>query len=219
MGMRENLSYFVLIEGGMGEIIEKKSRFIASIGKAESEEEAISFVEAVKKRYWDASHNCSAYIIGNKNPLCRCSDDGEPGGTAGRPMLEVLQKEAVCNIVAVVTRYFGGTLLGTGGLVRAYTRAVKEGLKQVVIGKMRYGHEIILGTDYNGVGRILYLLEQRKIKPLNSLYTDTVKLKLMIPEEETQEIKKVLTDAVNGKLIWEKVNELYYIDKKSESIL
>ena len=96
--------YRVLLEGGEGEIVEKKSRFIATVRKVESEEEAIAFIEEVKKKYWDARHNCSAFVIGSRAELTRCSDDGEPSGTAGRPMLEVLLGEGIRNIAVVVTR-------------------------------------------------------------------------------------------------------------------
>ena len=130
-------NYRVLLSGGEGEIVEKKSRFISTIRKCETEEEAVAFIEEMKKKYWDARHNCSAFIIGSRGELTRCSDDGEPSGTAGRPMLEVLTGSGIRNIAVVVTRYFGGTLLGTGGLVRAYTQAVKEGLDHCETGIMR----------------------------------------------------------------------------------
>jgi len=104
---------------GCGEIEEKKSRFIAHVEPVTSEEEATAFITAMKKQYFDARHNCYAFVIGDNSELTRCSDDGEPSGTAGRPMLEVLTGEGITNVVCVVTRYFGGTLLGTGGLVRA----------------------------------------------------------------------------------------------------
>ena len=120
--------YKIVYEGGSGEIEEKKSRFIATVRPVGSEEEVTAFLAEMKKKYWDARHNCFAYVIGEKNELVRCSDDGEPSGTAGRPMLDVLLKEELHNVAVVVTRYFGGTLLGTGGLVRAYQQAVKEGL-------------------------------------------------------------------------------------------
>ena len=129
----------ILLSGGSGQIEEKKSVFIANIARADSEEEATAFIETMKKKYWDARHNCSAFVIGERGELTRCSDDGEPSGTAGRPMLEVLLRENIKNIVVVVTRYFGGTLLGTGGLVRAYTQAVKEGLNDCKIGVLRMG--------------------------------------------------------------------------------
>ena len=110
--------------GGEAEIVEKKSRFIATVRPVSSEEEAVAFIAEMKKKYWDARHNCSAYVIGDKGQLQRCSDDGEPAQTAGRPMLDVLLGEKVCNICVVVTRYFGGTLLGTGGLIPELPRKV-----------------------------------------------------------------------------------------------
>ena len=143
--------YRVLLKEAQGEIEEKKSRFICVVRPVHSEQEAAAFIEEVKKKYWDARHNCSAFVLGNRQELTRCSDDGEPGGTAGRPMLEVLLGEGLCDVAAVVTRYFGGTLLGTGGLVRAYSGAVKEALAYAETGTMRYGMKLLIETDYNGV--------------------------------------------------------------------
>lgn len=125
--------YKTVYKGGEGEIVEKKSRFIATVVPVHSEEEALKFVEAMKKKYWNATHNCYAYVIGENHELQRYSDDGEPGGTAGKPMLDVLIGEEIHNAAIVVTRYFGGTLLGTGGLVRAYSAAAKQGLASSVI--------------------------------------------------------------------------------------
>ena len=121
----------IVYEGGEAEIIEKKSRFIAHVKKTDTVEEAEAFIAECKKKYWDARHNCSAFVIGQDGQNMRSSDDGEPSQTAGKPMLEVLLGEGVCNVTVVVTRYFGGTLLGTGGLVRAYQKATKEGCKTV----------------------------------------------------------------------------------------
>ena len=122
--------YKTVYRGKEGEIIEKKSRFIATVRLVETEEEALAFIEEMKKKYWNATHNCFAYVIGERRECVRCSDDGEPSGTAGKPMLDVLLGEELYNTAVVVTRYFGGTLLGTGGLVRAYSKAVQEGLAQ-----------------------------------------------------------------------------------------
>ena len=155
------LPYKCVLEGGTGEIVEKKSRFLAEVRRVETEGEAVAFVEEVKKRYWDASHNCSAFVIGRRGELTRCSDDGEPSGTAGRPMLEVLLGEGICNVAVVVTRYFGGTLLGTGGLVRAYGAAVKAGLENSRVAVMRYGTRLRIGTDYSDIGRVQYILGKR----------------------------------------------------------
>lgn len=210
-------SYRVLLEGGEGEYVEKKSRFIATVRKCESEEEAAAFIEEMKKKYWDARHNCSAFVIGARGELTRCSDDGEPSGTAGRPMLEVLLGEGIRNIGVVVTRYFGGVLLGTGGLVRAYTQAVKAGLQNCTIGRMRYGWEVEVGTDYNGIGKILYLLGNAGIEPLESDYTDVVSLRLLIPAEEAERLKKEMTEATSGRVSFEKRKELYYVDKELTS--
>lgn len=207
-------SYRILLEGGEGEIVEKKSRFIATIRKCETEEEAVAFIDEMKKKYWDARHNCSAFVIGSRGELTRCSDDGEPSGTAGRPMLEVLLGEGIRNIAVVVTRYFGGTLLGTGGLVRAYTQAVKEGLKSCTVGRMRFGCDLEIGTDYNGVGKILYILGQRGIEPLDSVYTEAVTLQIRIPAELEKTLSKEMVEATCGKVKIEKKNELYYIDKE-----
>ena len=214
--MNENSanSYRVLLTGGEGEYVEKKSRFIATIRKCESEEEASAFIDEMKKKYWDARHNCSAFIIGSRGELTRCSDDGEPSGTAGRPMLEVLMGEGIRNIAVVVTRYFGGVLLGTGGLVRAYTQAVKEGLKNCTVGRMRSGQEIEVTTDYNGIGKILYLLGNAGIEPASSDYTDKVVLRLIIPLEEVEHIHKEMVEITGGKVGFRKIKELYFVDKE-----
>ncbi len=206
--------YRVLLEGGEGEVVEKKSRFIATIRKCETEEEAVAFVDEMKKKYWDARHNCSAFVIGSRGELTRCSDDGEPGGTAGRPMLEVLIGAGIRNIAVVVTRYFGGTLLGTGGLVRAYTQAVKEGLQSCVVGKMRRGCDLEISTDYNGIGKILYLLGQRGLEPLSSEYTDAVMLVVRVPAEVEESLTKEMVEVTCGKVKILKKDELYYIDKE-----
>lgn len=214
--MNENSanSYRVLLTGGEGEYVEKKSRFIATVRKCESEEEASAFIDEMKKKYWDARHNCSAFVIGSRGELTRCSDDGEPSGTAGRPMLEVLTGEGIRNIAVVVTRYFGGVLLGTGGLVRAYTQAVKEGLKNCTVGRMRAGQEVEVTTDYNGIGKILYLLGNAGIEPTASDYTDKVVLRLIIPSEEAERIHKDMVEITGGKVGFRKIKELYFVDKE-----
>ncbi len=203
----------MLLEGGQGEIVEKKSRFIATVRPVESESEAVAFIEEMRKKYWDASHNCYAYVIGRNAELSRCSDDGEPGGTAGRPMLEVLQGDGVRNVAVVVTRYFGGTLLGTGGLVRAYTQAAKEGLANSVIGVERAGFEILVTIDYNGVGKLQYLMGQRGIEPIYSEYGVDVRFTLLMPVEKSEELHKAMVEATSGRVKWEKIKELYFIDK------
>ena len=209
-------AYRVLLEGGEGEIVEKKSRFIATVRRVETEEEAIAFIEEMKKKYWDARHNCSAFVIGTRGELTRCSDDGEPSGTEGRPMLEVLLGEGIRNIAVVVTRYFGGVLLGTGGLVRAYTQAVKEGLNHCSVGTMMHGYEVLLNTDYNGIGKVLYLLGQYGLEPADSDYGVDVTLQLQIADEQAERLKKELIEATSGKIGWEVLDELYFVQKENK---
>lgn len=204
------LPYKILRKGGSGEITEKKSRFIATLAPAESEEEAAAFVESVKKKYWDARHNCSAFVIGERAQITRCSDDGEPAGTAGKPMLEVLLGTQVRNAAAVVTRYFGGTLLGTGGLVRAYTQAVQAGLEASDIVTMRYGVELRFITDYNGIGKIQYILGQRGLEIREPEYTDIVTMKVLVPYEDCRELCKELTEATAGRVKIEELEKKYF---------
>ena len=202
--------YKTVYRGSEGEIIEKKSRFIATVRLVESEEEALAFIEEIRKKYWNATHNCYAYVIGERRELVRCSDDGEPSGTAGRPMLDVLLGENLYNTAVVVTRYFGGTLLGTGGLVRAYSRAVQEGLAQSDIIEKIYGAILQIETDYNGLGKIQYLIGERKIPVLESEYTDKVVLRIILPVGEVEKIQAELVEATNGKVITEVAEKLYY---------
>lgn len=208
-------AYRILLEGGEGFYEEKKSRFIATLRRCESEEEAVAFVEEMKRKYWDARHNCSAFVIGGRGELTRCSDDGEPGGTAGRPMLEVLLNSGVRNVAAVVTRYFGGVLLGTGGLVRAYTQAVKSGLENCKIGTMRAGAELTVTADYNGIGKILYILGNMGIEPVSADYAEKVTLKILVPAEELKRLHREMTDATGGKIELKKQRELYFADNRS----
>ncbi len=209
--------YLVLTEGGSGEIEEKKSRFIATLRPVETQEEAAAFIEEMRKKYWDARHNCSAYVLGESAQIARCHDDGEPGGTAGKPMLEVLLGAGVCNAAVVVTRYFGGTLLGTGGLVRAYTQAVQEGLRNCKLGRRIPGVRLKLTTDYHAVGKILYMLGQKGISPKESDYGANVTLGLLIPEEESERLQKEIADAAAGRVNIEETARLYYVEEITRS--
>ncbi len=187
-----------VFEGGEGEIVEKKSRFIATVRPVSTEEEATAFIAEMKKKYWDAKHNCSAFVIGDNQELTRCSDDGEPAQTAGRPMLDVLLKEGIHNTAVVVTRYFGGVLLGTGGLVRAYQKAVQEGLANSTVIDKQSGRKLVIGTDYTGLGKLQYLIAQKGLATIDTIYTDKVELILMVPAELTAETEKDVIEATNG---------------------
>lgn len=208
--------YRTIYQGGEDEIVEKKSRFIATVIPVENEEEALEFIEKTKKKYWDARHNCYAYSIGKNREFTRCSDDGEPSGTAGRPMLDVILGEDIYNVAVVVTRYFGGVLLGTGGLVRAYSKAVQEGLAGSLVIEKKKGISLKVTTDYTGIGKIQYIAGERQIPILDSEYTDKVVLKLLVPDAETEAVQKAITEGTNGRAGMEKEKELYFAKVNGE---
>lgn len=205
--------------GGQGEIIEKKSRFIAVIEPAASEDEALMVLERLRKKYWDASQHCYAYIIGQKNSLMRCSDDGEPAQTAGRPILDVLTGASLHNVIAVVIRYFGGTLLGTGGLVRAYSRAAQEGLAQSVIIEKKPGCQLTISCDYTDVGKIQYLLAQNEIPTLDSVYTDTVTLHVLFPLDRFPSLKADIMEAAGGRPVFSEPLTVTYANVDGEVLI
>lgn len=217
MGKKEQefLSYKIVCRQGSGEIVEKKSRFIADVAPAADEAAAVSFIEAVKKKYYDARHHCFAYIIGRNRELTRYSDDGEPGGTAGRPILDSLLLAELTDTVIVVTRYFGGTLLGTGGLVRAYTEAAKEGIANAGKALMYYGATLVIETDYTDLGRIQYLLGNHKIPILDSRYTDKVALTVRAADTEVSSLIKELTESTAGKAVITISERNYYMEKET----
>ena len=210
--MSENTISLYVYKGGQGEITEKKSRFIATVRPVESEDEAVSFINETKKKYWDARHNCSAFVIGKRQELTRCSDDGEPSGTAGRPMLEVLLGEGICDAAVVVTRYFGGTLLGTGGLVRAYSGAVKAGLDASVVITKILGVKLHIETDYTTFGKIQYILAQRELKILDTVYTDKVELEVLIPKTDVDQVMHAITEGTNAQAEMTAGEECYYAE-------
>lgn len=212
-------SYLTLFEGGEGTIIEKKSRFIATIEPVETVEEAEAFIEKTKKKYWDARHNCHAFSVGTNMPLSRCSDDGEPSGTAGKPMLEVLTGRGIHNAAVVVTRYFGGTLLGTGGLVRAYTQAVQEGLKNCKLVEKYSGILMKLSMDYTDLGKVTYILNEMSIYIENTEYTDGVVMNILIPEDETETVKKKLTEATSGRIRMEEGEQVTFGKVEGEVLI
>ena len=215
----ENTISLYVYKGGQGEITEKKSRFIATVRPVESEDEAVSFINETKKKYWDARHNCSAFVIGKRQELTRCSDDGEPAGTAGRPMLDVLLKENIHNAAVVVTRYFGGVLLGTGGLVRAYQQATKAGLSASEIIEKKEGAVLFIRTDYTGIGRLQYLFAQEKITVMDTAYEADVLVKAVIPENDKKRIEKTIIEQTNGTAKLEWGDEVTFAEYDGEVLL
>lgn len=200
----------IVYRAGQGEIVEKKSRFIANIFPVHSEEEALAYIEEIRKKHYDARHNCFAYVIGEKNEVMRGSDDGEPSGTAGRPMLEVLLGEELHDVLAIVTRYFGGTLLGTGGLVRAYSAAVKEGLSKTEVIERLSGKKVKIQTDYNGIGKLQYIMGQLGVTELQADYGENVELIVAVPEETVSKFQKEVIEASGGRAVMEELGRIYY---------
>ena len=197
-----------IIKNGQGEYIEKKSKFIAHIFNVESEQQAAAIIAEVKKKYCDARHNCYAYILGNKGEIQRFSDDGEPSGTAGKPILEVLSGNECSNCLCVVTRYFGGVLLGTGGLIRAYTSASKEALDDCLTGELVEGVHAYLDADYNYVGKIQHLCIQDDITVVNTEYSDNVIFELMMEKQVRQKFEKALTEMSSGSIGLREIKEV-----------
>ncbi|CAM3331043.1 YigZ family protein [Nosocomiicoccus ampullae] len=180
------------------EIDIKRSTFISYIARTETEDDAKEFIDTIKEKHRDATHNCSAYIIGENALIQRADDDGEPQGTAGIPILEVLKREELYNTTVVVTRYFGGIKLGAGGLIRAYSSGAAEAVK--ASGKV-YLVPMIPATvllDYTFTSRFEYFLEQENIEIRNQQYTDKVSYDLIIPEEKVEsvesELQKITSD-------------------------
>ena len=205
-------NYKTVYRGGTAEIVEKKSRFIAHSAHVESEEEALAFIEQIKKQYWDARHNCHAFSVGVTNETARCSDDGEPAQTAGKPMLDVLMGQQLKNTVVVVTRYFGGTLLGTGGLVRAYSAAVQEGLKESLIIEKFLCRRVRMSMDYTMLGKMQYLAAKLNLMILDTLYTEGVEMQLLVPDTQYAAFIKEVTEASNGKVVPESEGLCYGAD-------
>ncbi len=188
----------IVYTGGCGEITEKKSRFIATIKPVHYEEEAALFFSEMKKKYWDAKHNCTAFVAGTP-AVARCSDDGEPAGTAGRPMLEILTGDGITDVAVNVTRYFGGVLLGTGGLVRAYQAAVKAGLEACTVLELVDGFPCTIRTDYNDYGKITYLLAQEGYSLTDTVFETDVCIKLCVPADRKERLTKQVTDATGAR--------------------
>ena len=200
--------YKTILEPAEDEFVEKKSRFIAYTSPVHTVEEANAFIAGIRQRHWDATHNVPAFVL--RSGVQRSSDDGEPGGTAGMPVLDVLLKSGVQDVCVVVTRYFGGTLLGTGGLVRAYSRSLQEGLAASTVIEKTYGISMEVVTDYTGIGKIQYIAGEQKLPILDSEYTDRVVLHLLVPADQIAFVEKAITEGTNGRAKMKKEKDLFY---------
>ena len=202
--------YKIVAKPGVGEFVDKKSRFIAHVYAIDSEEQAQGYIEELKKKYWDARHNCYGYVIGKNNETQRFSDDGEPSGTAGKPILEVIKGNDIHNVLIVVTRYFGGTLLGTGGLVRAYTSAAIDGLEHSESITRIHGIKLLIRAEYTDLGKIQYLLASRDVIQLDPVYTDKVELMALVPVEQMKGLKADLMEGTNGQAVLDETLQCWF---------
>ena len=196
------------------EIVEKKSKFIANVFYVESVEEAEEYIRKIKKEHKLARHNCYAFSVFSREGITdRFSDDGEPSGTAGAPMLNIISSKKITNILVVVTRYFGGILLGTGGLVRAYTGAFQEALDNVNIIEKELGKFVRFVVSYQDLEKFKYYLKQNEIDIINSNFTENVEIEVDITEKKLEELELRLND-LNFDIISQEILQEKYIDKK-----
>lgn len=217
--MKENIQ--ICYRGSSAEIVEKKSRFIANVKEVKTEAEAISFIENIRKKYYDARHNCYAYVLGNfkETKQYKYSDDGEPANTAGKPMLDVLLNENITNVCAVVTRYFGGTLLGTGGLIRAYQGALKEALKTSEILSLYEGEIFTLSFDYSLFGKLKYFIEEKKYFIIDTNYGLNVKIKVLVNIEEIDTFLNSLSNIFLLDEFYDERESVSYLIYKEKAII
>lgn len=199
------MSYVTVQRHGQAELFIKKSRFIANVAPVKTEAEAWNFIERLRTEHRDATHNCFAFKAAN---VQRMSDDGEPSGTAGRPILEVLDRQGLSDTVVVVTRYYGGILLGAGGLVRAYSQAAAEGTQAagIAIATLAIDLEIVL--DYTLVGKVQHLLTQAGALTLDSRFDQEVTITFRVPAPTVEGIERDLAEASSGRIVTSRLAEL-----------
>ncbi|WP_404445517.1 YigZ family protein [Sutcliffiella horikoshii] len=195
------LSHYYTVKGhGEHEIVIQKSRFIAHVARATTEEEAQRFIQEIKKKHWDATHNCSAYMIGENNQVQKANDDGEPSGTAGVPILEVLKKKDLKDTVVVITRYFGGIKLGAGGLIRAYGKATSEGIIATGMVERKLVQIMHTNVEYTLLGKIENELRSSSTSILKDIhYLEDVTFDVYVEDDKSQEYVEWMTDLTNGK--------------------
>ncbi|MDZ5471932.1 YigZ family protein [Bacillus sp. 31A1R] len=191
-------SYLTVKEYGEHEIVIEKSRFIAHISRAKTEEEAQEFIQTIKKKHWNATHNCSAYLIGENDHIQKANDDGEPSGTAGVPILEVLKKRKLKDTVVVITRYFGGIKLGAGGLIRAYGKSTSEGLNAIGIVERKLMRVMHTKVDYTWLGKLENELRSSIYTIREIHYLDKVEVETFVEESETEAFSSWMIELTNG---------------------
>lgn len=206
----------VIIEPTTAEIVEKKSRFIANLFYAANVEEAEEKLNQIKKKYYDAKHNCFAYVLGVNAEIVKSSDDGEPQGTAGHPMLDILKGNNLTNCIAIVTRYFGGTLLGTGGLVRAYSDSLKAAIANAKTSELLNAYKVSFEINYDDYGKVenlvqnLNQLNENNIYSLAKTFENVVKLEYLISIDAFDKFKTEIINITRGKVALDNQNKLAY---------
>ena len=204
------MSKYVIARPVVSELVVEKSRFICTLARVESEAQAQEFVKGLKKKYWDASHNCSAYIIGPNHKVERSSDDGEPSGTAGSPMLEVLRRKELYDTAAVVTRYFGGIKLGAGGLTRTYAKCVAQAVEEAGLAQQVPMGEYVFLWNINDVGRVLNQLYQQTLFAIGNVeYETRARIHLLMQEADKAEAETWLTEALSKPVELEQVRKYF----------
>ena len=194
---------------GEKEIIISKSRFICYVNRAENEAEALEFIEKIKKMHHAATHNCSCYIIGENNQIQKANDDGEPSGTAGVPMLEVLKKQELQDTVVVVTRYFGGIKLGGGGLIRAYGKSTTEGIAAAQVVERKLHHVMKVAIDYTWLGKVENEVRGSQYTLRDIQYADVVELFVFVPKDEEEAFTEWMTELTNGQATITCIDKLF----------
>jgi len=195
------MQYKTVLKEATAEMEEKKSRFIANVKPINSEEEALEFINNLKAKYWDATHNVYAYYISGESIIQRFSDDGEPSGTAGMPVLEVIKRMELQDLVVVVTRYFGGILLGAAGLVRAYSKSASLGIEAAGIITKKLCQLVNIIIDYSTFGKIQNKIMNEGYTIKDTLYAQDVELSVLVPLEDVEAFIEYINDAANGNVL------------------
>jgi len=203
--------YYTILDEAQDEFIERKSRFIGYIKPVANEDEAISFINDIKAKNWDATHNVYAYYIKDETEIQRYSDDGEPQGTAGLPVLEVIRKQGLQDVAVVVTRYFGGILLGASGLIRAYGKGAAAAIE--VAGKVHkvLSKQIAVTVDYTDLGRVQNTLLNKEYVIENIVYTQDVEVLVLVPIGGVEALTALMTETTNGGCLIEEREEKYMV--------
>lgn len=204
------MGYFTIKDEAIAEYEEKKSVFIGHIKRVYTEEEARAFIDKIKSKHKEARHNVYAYVIGENMGIQRYTDDGEPQGTSGIPTLNSIKQNNLTNVAIVVTRYFGGVLLGTGGLVRSYSKAATMAIKEGKVVEKVTGKELYINLDYDLLGKVQYLCNKNLWYIHDTVYTDKVKIKLVCEISEIDNIQKIIIESCSGNCTFEESDEIYY---------